>query len=200
MKKYLISAAALGLVAAIPSAAAAQKLPAAVVAVVDSDRIFAECTACKAASAQLQTQIQQMQQRAQQLGQPLQTEAQALDAAVKALNGKQPDAALQQRATAFQQKQGAAQQELAQREQTIGRNRAYVAQQIQQKLNPIISQQMTARGANIAVDTGATLAISKTVDITDGVLAELNRQLPSVSTTAPAAPAPAAPAPAPTGR
>ena len=202
MKKTLLTILAVGAAAAVPSIAQAQKIGPAVVAVVDRERIFAECTACKAAQTQLQTQLQQLQTRAQQLGQPLQTEAQSLDTAIQALNGKAPDAALQQRATAFQQKQSAAQQEIARSEQTFGRNRAYVAKQIEDRLNPLVTQQMTAKGANIALDMAVTMATAKSVDITNDVLAELNRQLPSVNVVAPApAPAPAAaPAPAPKGR
>lgn len=189
MTKYLMAAALSATALASPIAAQAQKLNPAVIAIVDNDRVFRECNACKAAQTQLQTQLQQIQQRAQQLGQPLQTEAQSLDSAVKALAGKQPDAALQQRATAFQQKQGAAQKEIADREQTFQRNRAYVAQQIQAKLNPIVSQVMTARGATVALDSQATLAAAASIDVTNDVLAQLNQQLPSVSTTAPPPPA-----------
>jgi hypothetical protein len=42
---------------------------------------------------------------------------------------------------------------------------------------------MTARGANLAVDRGATLAAAPALDITSEVLAQLNQQLPSVSVT-----------------
>lgn len=200
MTKTSISILLLAAAAIVPAAAQAQKLNPAVIAVVDKDRIFAECTACTAAQTQLQNQLQQIQQRGQQLGQPIQTEAQSLETAVRALNGKAPDAALQQRANALQQKQTAAQQEMAQREQTFGRNRAFVAQQIEDRLNPIITAQMTARGANVALDKSVTLASATSVDITSTVLAELNRALPSVGVVAPAAPAPAAPAPKPAGR
>ncbi len=198
MTKTMISLALpLALVVGSDVAHAQAKLSPAVIAIVNSDRIFRECNACKTAQTQLQTQLTQIQQRAQQLNQPLQTEGQSLQTAVNALAGKQPDAALQKRAADFQQKQNAAQQELAQREQTFNRNRAYVAQQVQQKMNPIISQAMTARGATVALDQGATLASAASIDITNDVLTALNAQLPSVSTTAP--PPPAQPA-QPTGR
>ncbi|RJF91105.1 OmpH family outer membrane protein [Sphingomonas cavernae] len=199
MTKIIVTAALSALAIATPFAAQAQKLNPAVIAVVNNERVFTECTACKAAQAQLQTQLQQIEQRAQQLGQPLQTEAQSLEAAVKALNGKQPDAAMQQRATAFQQKQGAAQKEISDRQQTFQRNRAFVAQQIQAKLNPIVQQVMTARGATVALDTQATLASAASIDVTNDVLAQLNQQLPSVSTTAPA-PAAQPAQPQPQGR
>lgn len=186
MNKFVFGAALAALATAIPAAAPAQRTAPAVIVVIDTQRVFSECTACKAAQTQLETQLQQIQQRAQQLNQPLQTEAQSLQAAAQALNGKEPDAALQQRATAFQQKQSAAAQEIAQREQTFARNRAYVAQQINARLDPIINQVMSTHGATVALDTQATLARSASLDVTNEVLAALNQQLPSVNTTAPA--------------
>ncbi len=55
---------------------------------------------------------------------------------------------------------------------------------------------MKARGANVAIDPQSILAYEPALDVTTDVLAQLNQQLPSVSTTAPAAPAaPAAPRP-----
>ena len=189
MNKIALGAAFCALAAAIPAAAPAQRAGPAIVVVVDTARIFSECTACRAAQTQLQTQLQQIQQRAQQLGQPIETDAAAIQTAVRALAGKQPDAALQQRITALQARQNTANQELQGREQGFRRNQAYVAQQINTRLNPIITQVMTARGANIAVDKQATLASSASPDVTSDVLAQLNQQLPSVNVNAPAAPA-----------
>lgn len=163
--------------------------------VVDTNRIFAECTACKAAQAALKVQADAIQARQQALAVPLQTEGQALQQAVNALAGKEPDAALKARATAFQQKQQDAQKELAGREETFNRNRAYVGQQVSAKLNPIIVATMKARGANVAIDPQSILAYEPALDATADVLAQLNTQLPSVSTIAPAAPAPTTPQP-----
>lgn len=196
MKKILFVVAAASLPFAAP--AFAQSRPGPTVAiVVDTQRIFAECTACKAATTQLQQQGQQLQQRAQQLGQPLQTEAQSIQQAAAVLKGAAPDAALEQRANALRGKQTAAQQELQRSEQQLQRNQAYVVQQINARLNPIITQTMQSKNANIALDTQATLAIAPALDATNEVLAALNQQLPSVTVTAPAAPAPAT---QPTGR
>ena len=73
-------------------------------------------------------------------------------------------------------------------------NRAFVAQQINDRLNPIITQVMQQRGATLAVYTAATLAVSPSIDVTNAVLAALNAALPSVNVNAPSAPAPAQPA------
>jgi Skp family chaperone for outer membrane proteins len=186
----------LGLLAAtaVAAPAAAQnRLPAAVIAVVDTDRVYAECTACRSALTQLQTQANALQSRQQALAQPIQTEGQAIQAAVNALPQAQrsnPPAALQQRIQRWEQSQQTANQELQRLQQTLQSTQVNVRRQIDARLGPIINTVMTQRGANIAVDTGATLARANGVDVTNDVLAQLNQQLPSVSVT----PAPQQPA------
>ena len=182
--KTILTLAVLGASAlAVPSAALAQRAPAAVVVVVDSDRIYRDCTACRTAQTQLQSRVTALQTRQQTLANQLRPEGQAIQAAVNALAGKEPDAALRARAEAFQKKQEAANQELARSQQNLQSIQANVVRQINARLNPVINQVMTARGANIAVDTDATLAHSQAVDVTAEVLAGLNRALPSVTLT-----------------
>ena len=185
MKKLLISAAFSAALIA-PSAAGAQAIPAAVVAVVDLEKVQSQCTACKTAAAALRSQVQALQTRGQSLGTPLQTEQKSIQSAIDALNGKEPDAALQARITAFQNKQQQGQQEIARQQTQIQRNQQYIAQQIQTKLGPIYQQVMQRRGANVMVEAGTTLASSAGLDVTNDVLTALNAQLPSVVTTAPA--------------
>src|SRR6478672_11633807 len=155
MKTLLLSAAVLA-AAIMPTAASAQAVPAAVIAVVDLERVTASCNACKTANAALTSQVNALKTRQQTLAAPLSTEGQALEAAGKALNGKAPDAALQARAKAYQTKLQQAQQEMAR------------------------------RGANVLLEAGTTLASSNSVDVTNDVLAGLNSALPTIATTAPA--------------
>jgi outer membrane protein len=183
MTKLYFGAALAALAAALPAAAPAQRLSPAVVAVVDIGRVSTECTACRAAAQQLQTQVQQLQQRAQQLQQPLQTEGQALQTALQALNGRQPDAALQQRITAFQTRENSANQELSQAQQRLQSTQANVNRQISERLRPILNTVLQQRGATVILDKGGTLASAANVDVTNDVLAQLNQQLPSVSVT-----------------
>lgn len=202
--RSLTKAAIAAFVFAAPAAPAfAQALPDAKIAVVDSERIFRDCTACKAATTQLQSQRQQLQSLATSLGQPLQTEAQSLQTAVTAAKGT-PDAALQTRIRTFEQRQQQAQQQISQQEQQVQRNIAYVREQIGTRLGPIITQIAQQRGATLAVDKGNSFYNAPATEITDAVLTTLNSQLPSVSVTAPAQAAPTAPAagtrPAPAGR
>ena len=203
MNRFTLAATAAAL-AFVPMAAHAQNLAPAVVAVVDVDRIIQTCTACAAANTQLQAQVTQLQQRAQALGTPLQTEENAIRAAIGAVpQGQQPDAALQNRIRTFQTSQQNAQNELTQGQERIQRNVAFVRQQMGQRIQPAIVTVMQQRGATIAVERGATLAINPSVDVTDAVLAIVNQNTAALNVNAPppqqqpAAGAPAAPAPAP---
>lgn len=189
MKTLLISAALAAAVVA-PSAASAQAIPAAVVAVVDLDRVTAECNACKTAQAALRGQVEAYRTREQTLATPLETEQKSIQTAIDALKGKEPDAALKARVQSFQAKQQTAAQELSSQQQQIQRNQQYIQKQIQDKLGPIYQQVMQRRGANVLVEVGTTLAAAQNVDVTNDVLASLNASLPTIATTAPAAPAP----------
>ena len=203
MNKFAIGAALAALSLALPGAAQAQRTPGAVIVTVDTDRIFRECTACRAAQTQIQGMITSARTRAQQLGQPLQTEAQSIEQAAAAARNQTgaartaAETSLQNRVQQFQTKQTTAQQEIARLEQNIQSTQANVLRQINERLNPIVTQVMTARNANIALDTNATLARSNTLDVTNEVLTALNAALPSVNVT----PLPQQPAqPQPQGR
>ena len=181
--KTTISLAALALIALAPSAALAQASPPAVVVVVDSERIYRECTACKTAQTGLQTRLNTLRTRQQTLSNQLKTEGQPIETAVRALNGAAPDAALRARITAFQTKQDQANQELQRGQENIQSIQANVLRQINARLNPAIQQVMAARGANLAVDTSNLLGHAQGVDATAAVLAALNRTLTSVTLT-----------------
>ena len=183
MKTLIIIAALASSAIAVPSAAIAQKAPGAVIVIVDSDRIYRECTACRTAQASLQSQVTALQTRQKSLADGLRPEGQSIQAAIQALNGKDPDAALRARVQAFQAKEAAANQELSRAQQNVQSIQANVVRQINARMSPVINQVMVARGANFAVDLGATLAHAQGVDVTADVLAGLNRALPSVSLT-----------------
>ena len=169
-----------------PAVASAQSIPSAVIAIVDLEKVTNQCTACKAAQAALQSQVNAYKAREQALAAPLKTERDAIQAAVEALKGKQPDAALQNRVKAFETKQQQGAQELARQQQQIQRNQAYISQQISAKLGPIYQQVMQRRGATVLMEQGSTLATSTSVDVTNDVLTALNTAMPTIATTAPA--------------
>jgi Skp family chaperone for outer membrane proteins len=189
MTKFLLAALAASTVF-VPAAASAQALAAPVVAIVDVQRAQTQCNACKTALTQLEGQLTSMKSLQASLEAPLRTEMNALQAAGAALNGKAPDAALQARATAFEKKQADAQRQLAARDQAFQRNRAYVLQQINAKLEPAVSSVFTRRGASVMLDAGTVIKSAPGLDVTNDVIAALNASLTSISTTAPAQAAP----------
>lgn len=202
MNKFAYGAAIAALSLALPGVAQAQRAPGAVIVVVDTDRIYRECTACRAAQTQLQGLVTSARTRATQLGQPLQTEAQSIEQAGAALRNQSGPAraaaetALNSRVQQFQTRQTTAQQEIARLDQNIQSTQANVLRQINTRLNPVVTQVMTARGANVALDTNATLARAGALDVTNDVLTALNAALPSVSVTPlPAGQQPAQPQP-----
>jgi outer membrane protein len=192
-RKVAIAAAVAS--ASISGAAFAQAVPAAKIAVVDTQRIYAECNACRTAQTQIQSQLTALQQRAQTLGQPLETEARAIQTAEQARGNRPRDAAMTTRIETFQRNQQAANTEISNGERNIQSIRAHVLQQVNAQLRPIIQSAMTASGANLVVDKGSLLFNADNVDITTTVLGQLNQRLPSVSVTP--LPQPAAPAAAP---
>jgi len=187
MKTLLISAAFAAAVIA-PSAASAQAIPGAVIAVVDLDRVTMQCNACKTAQASLQGQLTALQNRQKALAGPLETEGKAIQAAVDALNGKEPDAALKTRAQNWETRRSQAAQEISRQQQQLQANSQYVTKQVMEKLGPIYRQVMQRRGANVLVSSDATLATSTSVDVSNDVLAALNAAMPTIATMAPAAP------------
>jgi outer membrane protein len=185
MKRLIISLS-LGASALIPAAAQAQALPAAIVAVVDVERVTAQCNACKTANTSFQSQLTAEENREKAMSASLQTEQQSIQTAVNALNGKPADAALEARAKTFQTKLAQAQDEAQRGRQQLQANQQYILRQIQEKLNPIYQQVMQRRGANVLVEQGATLATASNLEVTNDVLAALNAALPTLQTTAPA--------------
>ena len=180
MRKLILLIAATSAAIAVAGSANAQS---ATVLTVDTDRILAECTACRAAATNIQGQITSARQRAQTLESQLRTEATALETQVKALNGRQPDAALQQKITAFQTKQSQARTELGNRERQIESIQAHVQQQIGTRVVQISEQVRARRQAAVVMAKGSLMAVDARSDVTGEVLAALNQQLPSVSVT-----------------
>jgi outer membrane protein len=204
MNKLLFGAAIAVATVAVP--AFAQRATPATIVVVDTGRVFSECTACRAATAQLQTMVQQGNTRAQTLGQGIQTEGQSIQQQAQTVQAQPAGPArtaaensLRQRAQALDARQTQANQELQRLEQNLQSTRANVARQLNDRLGPIYTNVMNAHGANLLLDTDATLAHAPSLDVTNEVLAALNAAVPSVSVTP--MPQQAAPNPAqPQGR
>lgn len=191
MKMFLKTASMALLLATAAAPAAAQQLSPPVIVIVDMDRVVNESAAGKAAGTQLQAKAQALQTRRTTLAGQLQSEAQAIQQGQQ--NKTLAGPALEQRIKAFQDKENNANQELARGQEDIGRSRQYVIQQITTAADPIITQVMRERGASIAMQKGATLQHTASLEVTNDVITRLNTSLPNVSVNPPAQPAPAAP-------
>jgi len=188
MRHFLPSAAmaaSLLIAGALPATVLAQAAAPATIIVVDIERVVSQSAAGKAAMGEIQGKVTALQTRANALQGQLKTEADAIQAgqANKSLAGP----ALDTRVKAFGQKQQSAQQEVGRLENEIQRSRQFVLQQISDGVGPIVSQIMKERGANIALPKGATLQHAAALDVTTEVITRLDKSLPKVSTTPPAA-------------
>ena len=185
--------------------------------VVDLEKVVQGSTAYSAAINQINTtyaaniqQLQQIQTTANSQLQPIVTQARA-EQAKPAPNQSQLQT-LQAQANQIQQQAQAQAQQL---NQPIEIARAYVADQVSQAIRPAVQRVATNRKVPMVLSAEAALYTDPASDLTNDVIAELNRSLPQVGISPPAewlqqrgigaagqpgaAPAPA-PTPQPQGR
>lgn len=192
MKTMLKTAA---IVLAVPFAALtvaapalAQTLPPPVVIIVDMDRVIGDSAAGKQAAGELKTRSDGNQARLASLRTQFGSEGETLQKSQPA-QGAAPAAvtAFQGKVRDFQQRQQAAEADLQKRDRDFQQSRQYVIKQINDATQPVITAVMRERGATIVLAEGATLQHSSAIDVTADVIARLDKALPRVSTTAPAA-------------
>lgn len=168
---------------AVPAAAQAKA-----VAVADVRVAAARSNAFTVASQQIETTHKATIDQQQSRGQTLQAEINVLIAKYNEEAKKTPQnqAALQTAAKAVQDKQQTARAELERIGAPVDLAIAYVEDQISVRMNEAIKAAMTAKKVDLLLQPDAVLARENNVDITDAVVAELNRVLPNVSITPPA--------------
>jgi Skp family chaperone for outer membrane proteins len=191
MKKLLISVAlaSAALVGPVASPAFAQALPAAVVIVVDLDRIYRDSAAAKAATVDLKAKDDALRVRANQLQTSLGAEQQTLTQGRPAQGATAAVVtAWETKARDFQARQQQAGQELEKRQADLQASRQFVLKQINDALQPIITTVMRERGASVAIAKGATLDSTSALDMTTDIMSRLDKALPRVSTTPPVTP------------
>lgn len=184
MKNLLIALALASTAIAAP--VAAQTLPPAVIIVVDLDSVFQTSAAGKQALTELKTRADAIQGRLQQLRTSFGTEEQALVSTRPTAAGPAATA-WEAKAKDFQTRKTQAEQELAKRDADLQASRQFVVKQLNDGAQPIISTIMKERGASIALAEGATLQHAASIDVTADVIARLDKSVPRVVTTAPAA-------------
>jgi Skp family chaperone for outer membrane proteins len=182
------------------------------VAVADLEDAIAKSNAAVLAANQIKmthkAAIDAVDARTAVLNTEYQQMVQAYQTAARAPNPNQ--ATLQTQAAAIQKKQQDAQRELQNMAKPYVLAEAYAMEQIKAKLEPAVRAAMTAKRVSILLQPQALILPAPTADITNDVVAELNKVVANVSITPPAgwpnqggAAAPAAVTPAkpqPSGR
>jgi outer membrane protein len=186
MKKLILSLALAS--AAIAGPVAAQALPPAVIIVVNMDEVFQTSAAGKQAQAELKTRLDSIQARVGSLRTSFGAEEQTLGQTRPTAPGPAATA-WEAKVKDFTTRKTQAEQELAKRDADFQASRQNVLKQINDGAQPIITTIMKERGASIALAEGATLQHSAAIDVTNDVVARLDKSLPRVSTATPAAPA-----------
>lgn len=189
MKKLLVaSALAVATLSVSPMLAAPAIAQAKAVAVADVRVAAARSNAFTVASQQIQTTHKATIDQQQARGQTLQAEMNVLIAKYneEARKSPQNQTTLQAAAKAVQDKRQAAGEELQRIGAPVELALAYVEDQISVRMNEAIRGAMTARKIDLLLQPDAVLARENNVDITDAVVAELNRLLPNVTITPPA--------------
>jgi len=95
-------------------------------------------------------------------------------------------ASVQPQAQALQTKRNAAQQEMARLQARVNLAESYVKEQVATKLNDAITTAMKAKNVDLVLTPQAIVARENHVDITDAIVLELNKLVPSASITPPA--------------
>lgn len=189
MKKiFTASALAIAALSVSPMVAAPAAAQARSVAVADVRVAAAKSNAFTVASQQIETTYKAQIDQQQTRGQTLQAELNVLIAKYneEAKKSPQNQTALQAAAKAVQDKRQSAAAELSQIGAPVELAVAYVEDQISVRMNEAIKAAMTAKKVDLLLQPDAVLARENNVDITDAVVAEVNRILPNVSITPPA--------------
>jgi Skp family chaperone for outer membrane proteins len=183
--KTLLAAAAIATPALIVGQAQAQVSG---IAVADPEAAVANSKAWTAARSQIQTtyktQIDQANARRTAVEAELRPLVDAYRTAAAAPGAS--EASLRPQAQAIQTKQQAAETEIGRLTQPAQRAQAYAVEQISAKLNDAVQAAVRAKNVSLVLRPNAALFAQPAADITPAITAELDKSVPSVSTTPPA--------------
>ncbi len=172
------------MIAATPAAAQAVKG----IAVANPNAIVALSNAYKVAEQQrpvtYKPQLDQANARKTQIEAQLRPLAQKLEADARAANPNQ--ASLQTQYTQIQQIEQAGQQEINQILQPIALSRAYVLEQIGDKLEAATKAAMDKQKITLLLDSEAVINADQTYNLNQATLNELNTAIPSAQLVPPA--------------
>ncbi len=184
MKRFAVIAALFAVISVSPvhasqPAAAANgtaAFPAAVMAVVDLERIMKESTAGKSVREQLDSRRTTYQQQVAADERKLRDAEQALIKERATLNAEQFDTKRRE----FETQARAAQQRVQERARALDAAFSEALGTIKQNVAQIVAELAKARSVNVVVDKSQVIVVESSLDLTTAVLEQLNRKLARV--------------------
>ena len=168
--------------AAATAPAASPKLPAAVIAVVDIQKILSESVAAKGVRDQLATRRDAYQRQVTADEQKLRDAEQAL---VKERATLKPEDFAKKR-QAFEEQVKQVQQRVQERARILDTAFNKALGTIRQNLGQVVAEAAEAKGATVVLDKGQVVVVESSLDLTASVLETLNKKLPKVAVELPA--------------
>lgn len=189
LKSAIAASLVLGAAVAQPAAAQNAGTTVAGIAVANLDAVIANANAFKTAETQRQTtykaQIDQARARGDALNAQLKPLADKFNADRQ--GAKPNQASLEQQAATIQQLQESGQAELQRILQPVALSRAYVQEQIDERLDQAVKNAMTKKKVSLLLSPQAVLAVNNNAyNLNQDILTELNTLLPSAQITPPA--------------
>jgi Skp family chaperone for outer membrane proteins len=189
VKTAIVASLALGTVVSQPAFAQATGTVVPGLAIANLDAVIANANAYKTAETQRQTtykaQIDQATSRGAALNAQLKPLADKFNADRQ--GGKVGQAALEQQAGSIQQLQENGQAELQRILQPVALSRAYVQEQVEDKLDQAVKNAMGKKKISLLLSPQAVLAVNNNAyNLNQDILAELNTLLPSAQLVPPA--------------
>lgn len=173
----LAAVAVFGLVFAAPLAAPAQEMAPSVVAVVDYESILRDCSAGQSLRQQISAKREAFQTEVEKAEQELRAAEQDLKDQQSLLSVE----AFAQKRQEFQARVAEVQKFVQARKQTLDQALTKGEEAIRQATVGILGAMAKERGFNIVLSLRQVLLVKSSYNVTEAVLAELNRRHPAIA-------------------
>jgi outer membrane protein len=160
----------------LPQGAEAQKLPATVAAVIDYQRILRDAAAAKSIRAQIEARRQAYQEEISQEEQRLHEADKAFAKQRSVLSNE----AFAEKRRDFEQEVAEVQRLVQERRRELDSMAAAALNEVKVALIEIVTSIAEERGFNLVLPSSEVLFFSRSLDLTEEVLAKLDNRLPQV--------------------
>ena len=178
-----IALALTGLVATFPTMAQGKKIPAAVIAVVDTQRVLRDSDVGKDITRQIEEYSRTFQGELNRQQEALRKEEDELKRQQAVLSAD----AFGQKRRDFETRALDVQRQLQGRKQQLDRVANTALNQVKQSLVPIFNDLSKEQGFNLLMEKSLTIQSSDAVEVTQQVVQRLNRAMPSLQVPPPSA-------------